>query len=401
MDNAQKMVTVKEANESLAIVLAMADLPRSGSTSEADLLRQVVAFANDGKARGVVLDIMMSMQPEVAELLRKGGFELTVTVSDNSDGAREHTQLRQDLSEVIQAGEGFLSPETASRLMSSSRRMALVPRYESVRGELRTSYSFFPESLGAMLAYAVLLLRDKARPFREDFARCKLERCQVYFYRSDRLDQTGRSGRDYCCPEHMTERHRQTGAERVRRTRDRVSATELEPTLRQKIYEASMQIVEISKAEGTESINVDARAAVHNFLSAARGVHSVAEDFAIGTRARRAFDSWRDDWENKLSPDDRKLWDQMHAERTAREHGTGAALIGHSVLLPSDAYQGSSFLFGLHAPDRRSKPGVRFEAYAEKRASEVCRSYLELCSRFVDDYLRDHAADIAARKQKS
>ena len=95
----------------------------------------------------------------------------------------------------------------------------MVPRYSFANGEMRVSYHYLPEGLEPALAYSVLLLRDKSRPFRNDFARCHLERCAIFFFRSDRAEQTGRRGRSYCCPEHMQERHRETGADRVRRHR--------------------------------------------------------------------------------------------------------------------------------------------------------------------------------------
>lgn len=37
------------------------------------------------------------------------------------------------------------------------------------------------------------------------------------------------------------------------------------------------------------------------------------------------------------------------------------------------------------------KGGVRFKAYPNRAASEVCAEYKQLAQRFVDDFLRDHA----------
>jgi len=45
---------------------------------------------------------------------------------------------------------------------------------------------------------------------------------------------------------------------------------------------------------------------------------------------------------------------------------------------------------GIPRPPGPSKAGVRFKAYPNSPASEVCRQYLELCQRFWQDFQAEH-----------
>ena len=84
----------------------------------------------------------------------------------------------------------------------------------------------------------------------------------------------------------------------------------------------------------------------------------------------------------------------MQDQRDADEHGHGADLVSVAIPIALEWMPTNTVLLGLGIGDQptASKGGVRFSAYPDKPASEVCAAYLQLCRRFVDDFLRDHAA---------
>jgi hypothetical protein len=47
-------------------------------------------------------------------------------------------------------------------------------------------------------------------------------------------------------------------------------------------------------------------------------------------------------------------------------------------------------LLGIPRGPGPSKGGVRFKAYPDKPASQVCREYVELVKRFWEDFTLDH-----------
>jgi len=82
-------------------------------------------------------------------------------------------------------------------------------------------------------------------------------------------------------------------------------------------------------------------------------------------------------------------------QRDAHEHGDEAALINVFIPITLDHshIEHNVLVLRLAASGFKSsaaKGGIRFQAYADKPASEVCAAYLQLCRRFVDDFLRDH-----------
>jgi hypothetical protein len=177
----------------------------------------------------------------------------------------------------------------------------------------------------------------------------------------------------------------------------KVDPARLADALHRKLAEATQQLADIQKADRPEFTNVDPGGAVNHFIASARGVCPVAETFGKQELPAGAFVSWRANWERQLSPDHLTLWNHMRVQREAREHGDGPALVFVEIPLPPSDYQPNAAIFGLRSRSRTYKGGVRFESYPDRSASDVCRDYLELCSKFVQDFLRDHAATIAAR----
>jgi len=172
-------------------------------TSEADLLRQVLDYANDEPARGAVSAVLA--QAKADAFLRVSGHV--------------EKQLRADLAQIAEAGEEPIAVDLAERVFANAARMVMVPHYGKAARAPVMKYFYFPEGPEGVFAHALLILRDKEKPFRSDFARCKLERCGKFFFRSDRVVEKGRSGRSYCCDEHMHEQHRMTSTARVQKHR--------------------------------------------------------------------------------------------------------------------------------------------------------------------------------------
>jgi hypothetical protein len=211
---------VTDLQQQISNVLAVGESSTDPAVSEGDLLRTAVEFANTPALRGVLLHVPgLKLPRSIAEESRERGLDLSLHISGDPELSAVRERYREDLTAVIEAGSDALPARTISRLKQAAARIVLIPRYGFTNGDLRVSYHYLPESLEAALAYSVLLLRDNSRPFRADFARCKLERCSRFFFRSDTAKGQSRQRQFYCCDDHMLEKHRATGALRVQRHR--------------------------------------------------------------------------------------------------------------------------------------------------------------------------------------
>ena len=78
----------------------------------------------------------------------------------------------------------------------------------------------------------------------------------------------------------------------------------------------------------------------------------------------------------------------------ATQHGDGAVVVPVEIPVVLENMSSNTGLIasGVGHQPTASKRGVRFEPYPDKPASEFCTAYLQLCRRFVDDFLRDHGA---------
>ena len=129
------------------------------------------------------------------------------------------------------------------------------------------------------------------------------------------------------------------------------------------------------------------------FLHAAHGVVPVLKTFADERKQLGDFDDWRDKWEEELTVEERTLWLRMKDERIAQEHGEGAGLES----FPNPVTRGGEFQdftnYAAHGIPRGPPPakeGVRFRAYPDRPANEVCLQYLGLVGRCWQDFIRDH-----------
>jgi hypothetical protein len=174
-----------------------------------------------------------------------------------------------------------------------------------------------------------------------------------------------------------------------------VSPQKLKEALQAKLGTARFAIHDLRESERPETNrHWRAHQYVVDFLHAARGVYPIVETFSKN-RLPQGFKAWVNDWElRKLCQSEQILWQQMRDERVSQEHGEGAGLI--PVLIPiksrdqSQNYRNAVLLGADITQNRQSKGSVRFVAYPNQLASEVCEEYLSLAQRFVNDFLSEH-----------
>jgi hypothetical protein len=178
------------------------------------------------------------------------------------------------------------------------------------------------------------------------------------------------------------------------KVRATVRPDKLKDALNVKLSDAVFKLHELREADKPEiNRHWEPHSAAVAFINAAHGVVPVAETFGQS----HGFDKWRKAWEAALLPPERELWERMYDARRFQEHGEGAGFIPHQIEITRGDQiqrQHNVALLGLAAAqvDNRSwKGGVRHEAYPDRPVSEVCAVYLELCQRFVANFLRDHS----------
>jgi hypothetical protein len=178
------------------------------------------------------------------------------------------------------------------------------------------------------------------------------------------------------------------------RRRAIVAPSELARTLHTTLDAAKLKLLDVQKAEqpcggGSESH----RYLVMQFVRSARGVYPVAKTFGRDWLPGNRFKVWRDKWEDGLTDAEQTLWHHVQELRDIDEHGEGAPLTPVAIPVAlDDCVPTNAALPGLgpaHQP-AASKIGAGFSPYPGKAASEVCSEYLQLCRRFVEDFLRDH-----------
>jgi len=171
-----------------------------------------------------------------------------------------------------------------------------------------------------------------------------------------------------------------------------VAPSELARTLHIKLDAAKLKLLDVQRAEqprggGSESH----RDLVMQFVRSARGVYPVAKTFGKDWLPGNRFKVWR---EGGLTDAEQTLWHYVQELRDIDEHGEGAPLVPVAIpVVLDDCEPTNAKLPGTrpgHQPTVVSKIGSGFSPYPTRPASEVCAEYLQLCRRFVDDFLRDH-----------
>ncbi len=173
-----------------------------------------------------------------------------------------------------------------------------------------------------------------------------------------------------------------------------VAPAKLKPAINAKLASAGQELYKLGESDKPQlNLFPDPEQYAIAFLHAARGVYPTIETFAEAQVGKAAFKSWIAGWEGARSPNELKLWLRMRTERIHQEHGEGARLLPHMIEVTNDrtitTYPAAVGMIPHH---NKSWKGVtRLAAYPNVPISEVCKDYLALCQRFVDDFLRDHA----------
>ena len=179
-----------------------------------------------------------------------------------------------------------------------------------------------------------------------------------------------------------------------------VRPEKLKDALNAKVSDAVFSLHELREADKPEINRYwESQTSAVAFVHAAHGLVPVCETFGDNYPLHPSgFKAWHTSWKAALSLGALQLWERMYDARRFQDHGEGAGFIPHRIeITRGDQIQGqhNAALLGLAASsgiDNRSwKGGVRHEAYPDRPVSEVCAEYLELCQRFVADFLRDHA----------
>jgi hypothetical protein len=161
-----------------------------------------------------------------------------------------------------------------------------------------------------------------------------------------------------------------------------------------KLDAAMLSLHELQQAEQPECNRyTEPQKYVDDFLYAARGVFSVIETFGEEKLQAAPFRRWVEAWEHTLKPEQLELWKAIGTEPAPQGYGDEERLV--STWLPITRGQVPEDFtnyaeLGIPRAPGPTKSAVRFRAYPDKPASEVCAEYLKLVQRFVADFLRQH-----------
>ncbi len=175
----------------------------------------------------------------------------------------------------------------------------------------------------------------------------------------------------------------------------RMSATlrpdNLKTALDAKLAAAMSQLAELREAEQPRvTLHLSPREIVGSFLLYACGVYPIADNFGRAQAGELQFNAWYEQWTKGLSAVDGPLWKQLREMRARQERGQVVELIEVEIAIAAEPSAGAS-QSSRGAPADVRKQLVRFAAYPDKPASDVCNGYLQVARRFVHDFLRDHA----------
>jgi len=148
------------------------------------------------------------------------------------------------------------------------------------------------------------------------------------------------------------------------------------------------QLAEVREMEQPRPTpHLNPREIVGAFLLYARGIFALLRSFGRTQAGELQFNAWHEQWVAALSDADRALWNQLGDDRV--QQGRGAELIDVEISVaadPSVAAQQSL----PRAQTAAGKRIVRFAAYANRPASNVCGDYLRLARVLAHDFIRDH-----------
>jgi hypothetical protein len=153
-----------------------------------------------------------------------------------------------------------------------------------------------------------------------------------------------------------------------------------------KLAAAMAQLAELREAEQPRlTTHLSPRELVGSLLGYARSVPALAGGFGKTHAGDLQFDSWNDQWLKSLNDADRTLWAQLGAPQ-----GEGAALVDAEIVVDRDPAPAASQQKPAASAGTRKRI-VRFAAYPQRAASDVCRAFVWLAKRYADDFQRDYA----------
>lgn len=164
----------------------------------------------------------------------------------------------------------------------------------------------------------------------------------------------------------------------------------LRAALDAKLAAALSQWVDLRETEQPRAtLHLSPREIVGAFVLYACGVYAIGEKFGRSQAGELQFNAWYEQWTRKLNAVDSALWRQLFEQRVRQERGQGVELIEVEISIASNPSAGARQSLRAAPPDLR-KQLVRFAAYPDRPASDVCNDYLQLARRFAHDFLRDH-----------
>jgi hypothetical protein len=174
-----------------------------------------------------------------------------------------------------------------------------------------------------------------------------------------------------------------------------VRPEQLEEAVKAEVDAAMLSLRELQQAEQPECNQyTEPQKYLADFLRAARGVFSVVKTFGENNLQPAPFKRWVEAWQHTLKPEQLGLWKAIGTESVAEEPAEEGPLLSTWIpitrgRLPEDFTNYAEL--GIARPSGPTKRAVRFRAYPDKPASEVCAEYLTLMQKLVADFLRQHA----------
>lgn len=165
----------------------------------------------------------------------------------------------------------------------------------------------------------------------------------------------------------------------------------LRAALDAKLAAAMSQLVELREADDPRvTLHLNPREIVETFLLYACRIQPIVDTFGRAQAGDLQFDAWYGQWTESLGDADRALWKELRDERVRHDLGLGHALIEVEIPAASDpSITGQQPVPGVEGQIR--KKAVRFPAFPNRAASDVCDDYLRLARRFAHDFVRDYA----------
>lgn len=161
----------------------------------------------------------------------------------------------------------------------------------------------------------------------------------------------------------------------------------LRAALDARLAAALSQLVELREADQPRvTLHLSPSEILGAFLRYVRDVYRIADTFGGSEAGELQFNAWHEQWTARLNDIDSALWKHLRDDR-GQEH---ADLIRVEISVPSDpSVTIRESLPGMRAAVRKQL--VRFAAYPNRAANDVCEHYLRLATRFAQDFVREHA----------